>query len=86
LVNLAGEPIAEKRWTPVALPPGDDSRVQTTRCLVEAMALQQQKTCLLVKRLRGGVMAQPEPTASLEPARSRDDSWSALQPVERAPA
>jgi uncharacterized protein (TIGR01777 family) len=37
VVNLAGEPIAEKRWTPEQLRLLRDSRLETTRLLVEAM-------------------------------------------------
>ena len=38
VVNLAGEPIAEQRWTPQHLRLLESSRLETTRCLVEAMA------------------------------------------------
>jgi hypothetical protein len=38
VVNLAGEPIAEKRWTPAHLQLLQDSRILTTRALVQAMA------------------------------------------------
>ena len=38
VVNLAGEPIAERRWTPAHLQVLVDSRVRTTRLLVEALA------------------------------------------------
>ena len=38
VVNLAGEPIAEKRWTPAHLQLLQDSRIHTTRALVEALA------------------------------------------------
>jgi uncharacterized protein (TIGR01777 family) len=38
VVNLAGEPIAEKRWTPAHLQLLQDSRIRTTRALVQAMA------------------------------------------------
>jgi uncharacterized protein (TIGR01777 family) len=37
VVNLAGEPIAEKRWTPAHLQLLHDSRIQTSRALVEAL-------------------------------------------------
>jgi len=37
VVNLAGEPIAEKRWTPNHLRVLEDSRLETTRLLAEAM-------------------------------------------------
>jgi uncharacterized protein (TIGR01777 family) len=38
VVNLAGEPIAEKRWTPAHLQLLYDSRIHTTRALVQALA------------------------------------------------
>lgn len=38
VVNLAGEPIAEQRWTPTHLKVLENSRLETTRLLVEAMA------------------------------------------------
>ena len=38
VVNLAGEPIAEQRWTPQHLQRLHDSRIVTTRCLVDALA------------------------------------------------
>ena len=38
VVNLTGEPIAEKRWTPAHLRVLEASRLDTTRLLVEAMA------------------------------------------------
>jgi hypothetical protein len=38
VVNLAGEPIAEKRWTTAHLKLLEDSRLETTRLLVDAMA------------------------------------------------
>ena len=38
VVNLAGEPIAEQRWTPQHLQRLHDSRILTTRSLVDAMA------------------------------------------------
>ena len=38
VVNLAGEPIAEKRWTPAHLQLLHDSRIHTTRALMQALA------------------------------------------------
>lgn len=38
VINLAGEPIASGRWTTDQKVKIQDSRVQSTRCLVEAMA------------------------------------------------
>lgn len=40
VVNLAGEPIAEQRWTPVHLQRLHSSRIDTTRALVAALAAQ----------------------------------------------
>ena len=37
VINLAGEPIADQRWSPAHLQRLHDSRLLTTRCLVEAM-------------------------------------------------
>jgi uncharacterized protein (TIGR01777 family) len=48
VVNLAGEPIAEKRWTPLQLQLLRDSRIATTRHLVEAMAALPQPPAVLV--------------------------------------
>ncbi|MFN9872066.1 MAG: TIGR01777 family oxidoreductase [Cyanobacteriota bacterium] len=48
VVNLAGEPIAEKRWTPQHLQLLQDSRVTTTRCLVRSMASLRQPPGVLV--------------------------------------
>jgi uncharacterized protein (TIGR01777 family) len=48
VVNLAGEPIAEKRWTPQHLQLLLDSRVTTTRLLVGAMASLRQPPGVLV--------------------------------------
>ena len=38
VVNLAGEPIAEKRWSPAHVQLLHDSRIDTTRALVAALA------------------------------------------------
>ncbi|MFZ9570138.1 MAG: TIGR01777 family oxidoreductase [Vulcanococcus sp.] len=38
VINLAGEPIAEKRWSPSHLQLLTESRIQTTQALVAAMA------------------------------------------------
>ena len=48
VVNLAGEPIAEKRWTAAHRQLLLDSRLQTTRLLVEAMARLPQPPPVLV--------------------------------------
>lgn len=48
VVNLAGEPIAEQRWTPAQKQRLKDSRVQTTRALVTAIAAATQKPQVLV--------------------------------------
>ncbi len=48
VVNLAGEPIADKRWTAEHVRLLVDSRLQTTRLLVEAMASQPRPPAVLV--------------------------------------
>ncbi|MCT0212171.1 TIGR01777 family oxidoreductase [Synechococcus sp. CS-1324] len=48
VVNLAGEPIAEKRWTAEQVRLLFDSRLQPTRLLVEAMAALQSGPAVLV--------------------------------------
>jgi uncharacterized protein (TIGR01777 family) len=48
VVNLAGEPIAEKRWTPAHRQLLIDSRVRTTELLVQAMATLAQPPRVLV--------------------------------------
>jgi uncharacterized protein len=48
VVNLAGEPIAEKRWSPDQLRRLEDSRLETTRALVEAMAALAKPPAVLV--------------------------------------
>jgi uncharacterized protein (TIGR01777 family) len=48
VVNLAGEPIAEKRWTPAHRQLLRDSRLRTTALLVEAMARLPQPPQVLV--------------------------------------
>jgi uncharacterized protein (TIGR01777 family) len=48
VVNLAGEPIAERRWSPVQLQLLLDSRVRTTELLVEAINAAGAKPAVLV--------------------------------------
>ena len=48
VVNLAGEPIAERRWSPTHCQLLLQSRVQTTELLVAAMARQQRPPVVLV--------------------------------------
>ena len=50
VVNLAGEPIAEKRWTPQHLEVLNSSRIETTHALVAAMAAlsQEQRPSVLI--------------------------------------
>ncbi|MFO7630136.1 MAG: TIGR01777 family oxidoreductase [Prochlorococcaceae cyanobacterium] len=48
VVNLAGEPIAEKRWTPLQLQLLQDSRIATTGHLVAAMAALPRPPAVLV--------------------------------------
>ena len=55
VVNLAGEPIAEQRWTPAHRQKLLDSRLETTRLLVEAMARLPQAPQVLVNASAIGV-------------------------------
>ncbi len=48
VVNLAGEPIAERRWTPAQLQLLLDSRVRTTELLVEAIKAARATPAVLV--------------------------------------
>ncbi len=48
VVNLAGEPIAEQRWTPDQLRRLESSRTATTRALVAALAARPQPPAVLV--------------------------------------
>lgn len=73
VVNLAGEPIAEKRWTPEHCRLLLDSRVQTTRLLVEAMARQQQKPAVLVNGSAVGVYGSSPEQRFAETSPAADD-------------
>jgi uncharacterized protein (TIGR01777 family) len=55
VVNLAGEPIAERRWTPSQRQRLRDSRLVTTGCLVRAMAEQATPPKVLVNASAVGV-------------------------------
>ena len=48
VVNLAGEPIAEKRWTAVHRKLLEDSRLDTTRSLVHALAASKSPPSVLI--------------------------------------
>ncbi len=48
VINLAGEPIAEKRWTAARKRLIWDSRVSATRAVVEALRSHATKSCVLV--------------------------------------
>ena len=48
VVNLAGEPIAEKRWSPAHLKVLEDSRLETTRLLVESIGALAKPPAVLV--------------------------------------
>jgi uncharacterized protein (TIGR01777 family) len=60
VVNLAGEPIAEKRWTPEHLQQLIDSRVETTRHLVEALRGLDQPPRVLVSGSAVGIYGTSE--------------------------
>lgn len=48
VINLAGEPVAEKRWTPSQRRTIEKSRVDGTRSLVQACAKAKQKPRFLI--------------------------------------
>ena len=91
VVNLAGEPIAEKRWTPAHRQLLLDSRVQTTRWLVEAMASLAQPPQVLVTGSAVGFYGTSLDASFTEDAAAGSDllaeicrGWEAA--ADRAPA
>ncbi len=73
LVNLAGEPIIGKRWTPEQKKALRDSRVMTTQNLVTAIAQAQQKPSVLVSASAIGLYPKNEETELDEASRPADD-------------
>ncbi len=73
LINLAGEPIIGKRWTPEQKKVLHDSRVVTTQNLVTAIAQAKQKPSVLVSASAIGLYPKNEETELDETSRPVDD-------------
>ncbi|MGQ9896797.1 MAG: TIGR01777 family oxidoreductase [Acidobacteriota bacterium] len=73
LINLAGEPIIGKRWTPEQKKTLRDSRVVTTQNLVTALAQAKQKPSVLVSASAIGLYPKNEETELDETSRPADD-------------
>ncbi|AEP10815.1 TIGR01777 family oxidoreductase [Chloracidobacterium thermophilum] len=73
LINLAGEPIIGKRWTPEQKQALRDSRVVTTQNLVTAIAQARQKPSVLVSASAIGLYPKNEETELDETSRPADD-------------
>ncbi len=91
VVNLAGEPIAEKRWTPAHRQLLLDSRVRTTNLLVEAMAALSTPPKVLVNASAVGFYGTSETARFSESSPSGGDylaeicrAWEAA--ADQAPA
>ena len=91
VVNLAGEPIAEKRWTPVHRQLLLDSRVRTTELLVKAMAALPEPPKVLVNGSAVGFYGTSETARFSEASASGSDflaeicrAWEAA--ADQAPA
>jgi len=91
VVNLAGEPIAEKRWTPAHRQLLLDSRVRTTELLVKAMAALPEPPKVLVNGSAVGFYGTSETARFSEASASGSDflaeicrAWEAA--ADQAPA
>lgn len=73
LINLAGEPIVGKRWTPEQKKILRDSRVATTQNLVNAIAQAQQKPKVLVSASAIGLYPKNQETELDENSPPADD-------------
>ncbi len=73
LINLAGEPIIGKRWTPEQKKVLHDSRVVTTQNLVTAIAQAKQKPSVLVSASAIGLYPKNEETELDETSRPAND-------------
>ncbi|WP_058867834.1 TIGR01777 family oxidoreductase [Chloracidobacterium thermophilum] len=73
LINLAGEPIIGKRWTPEQKKALRDSRVVTTQNLVTAIAQARQKPSVLVSASAIGLYPKNEETELDEASHPADD-------------
>lgn len=73
VINLAGEPIVGKRWTPEQKKRLRDSRVVTTQNLVNAIAQASQKPSVLVSASAIGLYPKNQETELDEASRPADD-------------
>lgn len=78
VVNLAGEPIAEQRWTPAHVKLLEDSRVLTTRYLVQAMAGLEAPPALLVNASAVGFYGTSADACFQESSASGNDALAGL--------
>jgi hypothetical protein len=78
VVNLAGEPIAEQRWTPEHLRRLRDSRVQTTEFLVAALKALPSPPEVLVNGSAVGYYGTSEEASFNEGSAAGDDVLGAL--------
>lgn len=90
VVNLAGEPIAESRWTPEVKQKILDSRIQTTEAIVSAIAQANPKPQVLVNASALGFYGTSETASFDETSAAGSDflatvcqAWeAAAQPVQ----
>ncbi len=73
VVNLAGTPIAEERWTPQRKQDILESRVKTTKKLVEAIQAAEPKPSVLVSTSAVGYYGTSETTSFDETSQPGDD-------------
>ncbi|MFN7900843.1 MAG: TIGR01777 family oxidoreductase [Synechococcaceae cyanobacterium] len=78
VVNLVGEPIAEKRWSPAHCQLLRDSRVRTTSLLVAAMAALRQPPGVLVNGSAVGFYGTSEQASFDEASPAGDDLLARL--------
>jgi uncharacterized protein len=78
VVNLAGEPIAEKRWTPEQKQRLMDSRIETTKALVKAIGQASPRPQVLVNASAIGFYGTSETTTFDETSAAGDDFLAQL--------
>ena len=78
VVNLAGEPIAEKRWTPAHRQQLETSRLDTTRLLVEAISAAASPPSVLVNASAIGFYGTSTTARFLESSAEGDDFLASL--------
>ena len=78
VVNLAGEPIAEQRWTPAHLQLLHDSRIATTRHLTAAMAALATPPSVLVNASAVGFYGTSEQASFAESSAAGTDVLGSL--------